>query len=177
MKKFIIIFLVAAMLLTTIACQGRGNDRDPLDSSSDAPVTTTTVKEYETLQARLESIVDASGVEGILTNRQYRQIDQESAAFFIGTESFDGTFKECVALEPDISPDAFALGLFELEEGADVKAFAEEVIGKANLNKWICVSAEDKYVGIFGSYVLFVMTSKADIAKIADAAGFEPISG
>ncbi len=177
MKKFIVILLVAAILMTVVACQSQENDKKPSDPSSEPPVTTTTAKTYESLQARLESIVDASGVEGIRMGRNYRQIDKESVSFFIGTESFNTPFKECVALEPDINVDAFVLGLFELEEGEDVMAFAKEVMDKADLNKWVCVSAEAKYVAISGPYVLFVMTSKADIAKIADAAGFEPIEG
>ena len=162
MKKYLAMFFVAVVLMTAVACQGQGgNQPDP-------------GKKFKTLQERLESIVDASGIEGIMTGRQYRQIGKDDAAFFIGTESFNGTFKECIALEPEIDIDAFVLGLFELEEGADVMAFAKEISDKANPTKWICVGAEDKYVAVSGSYVLFVMSSKADITKIAVAAGYEP---
>lgn len=176
MKKYMIIFLVALILVTTVACQGQGKDPNP-SKEPQPPVTTTPVTEAKSVQERLKSIVDASGIDGIMTGRKFRQMKKDDVAFMVGTESFNGKFKECVALEPEIDIDAFVLGLFEVEEGSDVKAFAEELSAKANLQKWVCVGAEAKYIAVSGPYVLFVMSSKADIAKIADAAGFEPISG
>lgn len=204
MKKWIAIVMVLAILATAVACQSKEptpgtdpSDPAPPASSTTTPVsepektTTTPITEPDTtppgesqttpivgdeaLKEKLKSIVKQSGVDNIEMGRNYTPIKQEDAAFFIGAESFEGKFKDCIALEPEMNIDAFALGLFELEVGADVKAFAKEVYEKANIQKWICVGAEDKYVAMSGQYVLFLMTTKADIAKIAQAAGFESV--
>ena len=50
--------------------------------------------------------------------------------------------------------------LLELPEGADVKAVAAEIEAKAELNKWICVSAEKAGVFTNGQYVVLVMSFK-----------------
>lgn len=203
MKKYIAVIIVMVMLVTAVACQGQGQEGKPSDKLSSPsttssetittttehempksstpttpqkPTTTTTTKKQDTLQAKLEDIVDASGIKDIRTGRQFRQIRQEDVAFFIGAESFEDTFKECVALDPEIDIDPFVLGLFELEEGANASAFAKKLYDNANLNKWVCVTAEDKYAGISGPYVLFIMASKADIGKIARTAGFGPFA-
>lgn len=77
---------------------------------------------------------------------------------------FDNTeitgFKSGATFMPMIGSIAFVGYVFELEDGADVSAFINNLRSSANMRWNICVEAEEMVTGSVGNKVFFVMCPK-----------------
>ena len=164
------------MLVIFAACNNSGDDKDtddktpgtsaPADTGSNdtgddtTPPETGTSMDTLSLSDILAAVKAGSGIEfGRMF--QEHEVPSDELPFILGCETFTLPYKEAYALSPMMTTSAFQLVLFRLEQGSDVKAFAEAVKTSANPNKWICVSAEAVTYAIRDNTILFVMTKPA----------------
>lgn len=84
-------------------------------------------------------------------------------------------FEYLVVSEPMMSPIAYSLILAKVKDGVNAEEITEEMKNKNELNKWICVSAEQLYATNSGKVICLVMANKesADILynKFKELAG------
>lgn len=78
---------------------------------------------------------------------------------FTGIENSD-YFEHLVVSEPMISSLAYSLILAKVKDGVNTDKVTEEMKNNINLNKWICVSAEQLYATSSGKVICLVMTNK-----------------
>ena len=72
----------------------------------------------------------------------------------LGTDEIDYT--EATASIPMISPNAFQFVLLRVEE-ENVDTVKQQLKDNADLNKWICVSAETMLIESRGNVIFFAM--------------------
>ncbi len=147
MKKFLAVLLALVMVLSLAACTGKGN---------------TAAKGIDAV-----SVDDVISLFADMTDEEYglsgfarQPVTKENASGFIGYEGFAGEFEEAEALVPMMNINPFVLVVFRLAEGTDSEAFANDIKKNANLEKWVCVSAETKEAFASGRTVVFFMGAK-----------------
>lgn len=59
--------------------------------------------------------------------------------------------------EPMIGSQAFSLVMVRVADAANAKAVAQEMTDNIDINKWICVSADEKLVAGYGDTVMLIM--------------------
>ena len=69
-----------------------------------------------------------------------------------------------VASEPLMNAQAYLALVIKVKDNADIEKIKEEMYENANMNRWICVSAEKLYITNNGNIIFFVMASE-DRAK------------
>ncbi len=79
---------------------------------------------------------------------------EEMEVSILGTDEIEYT--EATASIPMISPNAFQLVLLRVEEDK-VDTVKQQLKDNADLNKWICVSAETMLIESRGNVIFFVM--------------------
>ena len=112
---------------------------------------------------RALSDIVASLYEGVgeLPKLMSQDLTSENFTFYTFANYVDGATAH--VSEPMMGSYAHSVVLVRLPDGADVKAFAEEMRTNADARKWICVEAEKVTVTQKGNLVLLVMSS-ADYA-------------
>ncbi len=175
MKKLFAILLTIICAISLCFC-GENGAKAPTDDTS-----VTDTKEADTAGSDMKK--EASPVDEIsLKDMMYLFIDMTDfsldlscnivedtdAGALIGNDEFNLPYEEAASLEPMMFPNAFALGVFRLSEGADADAFAAELETKANKMKWVCVGAEDVRTAVSGRTVFFVMSSKEKTEALTD---------
>lgn len=161
MKKTLTILLVVTLMLTAVACQkGKTPSEEEVGDLKEA------------VTAMLE---DSNHTDMLDDSYMFEPLTQEEAAYLIGAESLEGSFEEAYGLQPMINVNPFALGIFRLAQGQDAQVFAQELLKKADLRKWICVEAEAVTAATKGQTVLFIMGSNDEVNTIAQASGFTAV--
>lgn len=84
----------------------------------------------------------------------------------LGTDEI--TYTEGVVSMPMMSSVAYQCVLLRVDEG-DVEAVKETLQSNADLDKWVCVSAETMLVESRGDVVLFVMAGKDEAYALSSA--------
>lgn len=82
------------------------------------------------------------------------ELTEDTEVSLLGTDEIDYT--EGAASIPMISPNAFQLVLLRVEE-ENVDTVKQQLKDHADLNKWICVSAETMLIESRGNVIFFVM--------------------
>ena len=82
------------------------------------------------------------------------ELTDETEVSILGTDEIDYT--EATASIPMISPNAFQFVLFRVEE-ENVDTVKQQLKDNADLNKWICVSAETMLIESRGNVIFFAM--------------------
>ncbi len=121
------------------------------------------VKEEEAqLEGNLVDIIDgiyesaelSEDFRSGLSNFETFELTEEIEVSLLGTDEIDYT--EGAASIPMISPNAFQMVLLRVEEGT-VDTVKQQLKDNADLNKWICVSAETMLIESRGNVIFFVM--------------------
>ncbi len=89
-----------------------------------------------------------------LENFETYELTEDMEVSLLGTDEI--SYTEGIASIPMISPNAFQLVLLRVEE-EDVDTVKQQLKDNADLNKWICVSAETMLVESRGDVIFFVM--------------------
>ena len=89
-----------------------------------------------------------------LENFETCELTKDTEVSLLGTDEI--VYTEGVASIPMISPNAFQLVLLRVEEDT-VDTVKQQLKDHADLNKWICVSAETMLIESRGNVVFFVM--------------------
>ena len=153
MKKFMTLFLCAAMVLTLVACGSKGGNAGS--------------KEGDTMD--LTAMVDKL-YEGINADNMPMVMTQEVPA-----DAFEGVFfipavegATGVMSEPMMSSIAHSVCLLRVAEGTDVEATRAAIEANMNPRKWLCVEAEKSGVIANGNTILLVMCAEANYQTIVD---------
>lgn len=165
MKKIIAFLLAAMMLLTLAACGEKkgenGGEAGEGNSTDTATVGQTLLADFkaDTTGTALQIAERVIGNKIIPFMGGAMAIEQGLLSGFDNTE-IKG-FKEGATFGPMMGSIAFVGYIFELEEGADVEAFKTTLKNSANLRWNICVEAEELVVENEGNKVFFLMCPKS----------------
>ncbi len=103
------------------------------------------------------------GNEGIIPPSVQTQIVDTSdivlVELFTGIQN-SNDFEYLVVSEPMISSTPYSLILAKVKDEVDADKIVEEMKNKINLNKWVCVSAEQLYATSSGNVICLIMTNK-----------------
>lgn len=182
MKRMCYALLAAAMVWTMAAC-GRNNGKDD-ETQSPSMVETESGGETEVSQASEAAVPGESPAQALLAKFQELMESGETASaeemanklvsqewipfggmalavepgYLAGfTEEIDG-FAEGATFGPVISSIPFVGYIFQLEEGADVGTFVQNLKDTADLRWNICTEADEILCEAIDNTVLFVMS-------------------
>ena len=143
MKKFVTLFICAAIVLSMAAC-GTGGKKPEAEQK---PGDTMSLEEiFETI---LKDVSDLPAAENIA-------ITEENFESFL----FIPAIKDAQALASEglISSVAHSAVLSRVPEGTDAEKVAQDIKAAANPTKWVCVTAEKTTVSVHGNTILLVMS-------------------
>lgn len=152
MKKILSLVLCAAMVLTLVACGSKkGGDLSPAN---------TLKAEFVELAKGGESALQIA--EKLVTNEIIPFAGgamEVEPGLLAGFDNYEVKgFKSGAVFMPMIGSIAFVGYVFELEAGADVNAFVNELASNSNPRWNICVEAEETVTGTEGNMVFFCMS-------------------
>ena len=152
MKKFLSLVLCAAMVLSLVACGSKkGGDLSPAN---------TLKAEFVELAKGGESALQIA--EKLVTNEIIPFAGgamEVEPGLLAGFDNYEVKgFKSGAVFMPMIGSIAFVGYVFELEAGADVNAFVNELTSNSNPRWNICVEAEETVTGTEGNMVFFCMS-------------------
>lgn len=174
MKKILVLTL---SLLLLVGCSSNNNQTTPVETETTTPETTVPTTE-ETIPDRNTTedgitIINGESVDPELENiakELYAGLSEEmNYVFYILDEaSFESyTFVpyqegiEGVSADPMITSIPHSLVLLKITDSdIDGKELAKQIEENADLNKWICVSADAKKAIYKDGYIMFVMSDK-----------------
>ena len=165
MKKFVLILLALAMILSVSACSGSsGSSSGGSSNSSDTASELDTMPLDEIMDKILDGVADLpqpllendlSSEEGVELFKNYAFIDY-----------IDGT--EALSSEAGVSAIAHSVVLLRMPEDVDIEDVAADIEANADPRKWICVEAEKVTVSTNGRLILLVMSSEARADAITE---------
>ncbi len=94
------------------------------------------------------------------------ELTEELDVSILGTDEI--TYTEGVASIPMISPNAYQCVLLRVEEGS-VDTVKQQLKDNADLNKWVCVSAETMLIESRGNVIFFIMGDNDTAYAMNDA--------
>lgn len=94
------------------------------------------------------------------------EITDDLEMSILGTEEI--TYLEGIASIPMISPNAYQCVLLRVDKG-DVDTVKQQLKENADLNKWICVSAETMLIESRGDVIFFVMGDQNTVYALNSA--------
>jgi len=183
MKKLLALTLVFVMLFTLVACGNNETPNDNAGETTEAPVNTdsniiapeagedTLPFLFWNIFKGLKEEAPLMGTEelaySILNSEAGRVCIQMGMAmpvepgFLQGFDNAEITgFKSGAVFAPGMMGAPFIGYVFELEEGADVKAFMKTLEDNSNLSWNVCTTADMKAVGAIDNTVFFIMCAK-----------------
>lgn len=142
-KKGRLLGVVISIVFLCSACGSGGQDSDKLDGSLNDIMAGI----YENAD------LDADFREG-LANFETIPLTDDIELFVFGTDEIDYT--EGIVSMPMMSSVAYQCVLLRVNED-DIGTVKQQISDNANLDKWICISAETMLVESRGDIVFFVM--------------------
>lgn len=154
--KTIIIIAVVAVIAIVIAAvlflnNGSKSNLEPITAS-------------EGLVALIDKVYE--GQTNLLPSLQSQVIDvadTNTVTYVTGLENSQDIEFLAVS-EPMMSSQAYSLMVAKVKEGVNPSTVAKTMCDSANMNKWVCVSAEKLYATNSGDVVFLVMSSE-EMAK------------
>lgn len=142
-KKIICYILIAMFCIPVIGCGAKEEKSDALTENLSDIMDTL----YETADLSEDF---RAGMDSFETF----EITDDLEMSILGTEEI--TYLEGIASVPMISPNAYQCVLLRVDE-EDVDTVKQQLKDNADLNKWICVSAETMLIESRGDVIFFVM--------------------
>lgn len=142
-KKGKLFSVMISIVFLCSACGSGGQDSDKLDGSLDDIMAGI----YENAD------LDADFREG-LANFETIPLTDDIELFVFGTDEIDYT--EGIVSMPMMSSIAYQCVLLRVNED-DIETVKQQISDNANLDKWVCISAETMLVESRGDVVFFVM--------------------
>lgn len=192
MKKILALILALTMLVGVLAsCAGDPDNTNSPDSSSSSsssssennvPVEPTNLSgklmaEFKDLVKNNpdmagDEIADLMVAEGLLAGRDFGTMgylyDAEMFEWMVGfNQPFSpAEFKKATFIGPMISSTPFAAYIFELNDGADVSAFASYILKSANPAWNVCVTADQVLCDYQDNMVFLVMCTEVEAPSV-----------
>lgn len=131
-------------------------------------------KETDSLTGNLGDIMDtlydtadlSEGFRSGMDSFETYEITDDLELSILGTDEI--TYLEGVASIPMISPNAYQCVLLRVDED-DVETAKQQLKENADLNKWICVSAETMLIESRGDVIFFVMGDQDTVYALNSA--------
>lgn len=101
-----------------------------------------------------------------LDNYETIELTDDLEVSILGTDQI--TYTEGVVSMPMMSSMAYQCVLLRVDE-ADVESAKQALKDNANLNKWVCVSAETMLIESRGDVIFFIMSDKDTAAAMSSA--------
>ena len=166
MKKFISVFLMAALALSLFAACGMTDDAPKGADLSG-----------ESAEALVNKIYESKMPEFALMTMPVDLADAEMVAWQTGV-SDPALLKEAVISEPMMGSQAYSMVMVRVNDAAKAEEVAQMMLDNIDPRKWICVAADDIDAAIYGDLVLFVMIDSSFGIPAADFIGaFKTIAG
>lgn len=154
-RKKIFCIQCIALLFLCVACGKKEGNNDQLEGS----LTDIMTGLYENAD------LSSDFREGMDSFETY-ELTEDLEVSVLGTDEIEYT--EGVASIPMISPNAYQCVLLRVEEGSE-DTVKQQLKDNADLNKWICVSAETMLIESRGNVIFFIMGDQ-DTAYAMNAA-------
>ena len=160
LKKTVAILMLIPIMLTSFACGNNDAASNDTDSSADTA---------QIIEGDLQDIMADiySGLEGLdaetkeaIEGYMCDALTEENEQAMLGTADIE--YIEGVFSVPMMSSIAYQCVLLRVNSD-DIETVKQQLKDNADLNKWVCVSAETMLVENVGDLVLFIMSSK-DVA-------------
>lgn len=155
-EKRITAYIVIAVLC--IVCTACGSEDKKTDSL--------TGNLSDILNTLYENADLSEGFRSGMDSFETFEITDDLEVSILGTEEI--TYLEGVASIPMISPNAYQCVLLRVDEG-DVDTVKQQLKDNADLNKWICVSAETMLIESRDDVILFVMGDQDTVYALNSA--------
>ena len=97
------------------------------------------------------------------TETEAIETTSDNVEAYTGLKS-NSNIEKMVVSEPFINAQAYSAVALIVKEGSDIEKIKQEILENINMNKWICVSAEQLYITNNGN-VIFLVMSDEDQAK------------
>lgn len=138
--------LVYVLLITVLLCCACGTDQQK-EGNLEGSLSDMIDGLYESAELSEDF---RAGLESFETY----ELTEEMEVSLLGTDEI--SYTEGIASVPLMSPNAFQLVLLRVEE-ENVDTVKQQLKDNADLNKWICVSAETMLIESRGNVIFFVM--------------------
>ncbi|NCB73873.1 MAG: hypothetical protein EOM51_03895 [Clostridia bacterium] len=148
MKKILSLIMCAVLVFSLTAC-GSLSEKSSGDTMSLEEIFTSILK----------------GVDN-LPELSYTQLNSDNYHYYLFIDPIEGA--EALADDANINAVPHSAVLLRVPEGVDALATAAEIEANADLNKWICVGAENKIVKVHGRTILLVMSYTETADQIAE---------
>ena len=142
-RKGRLLSILAAVLTLCTACGSGGNTSDHLEGSL-----------VNILSWRYENADLSEDFREGLANFETLELTDDFAMSVLGTD--DISYTEGVVSMPMMSSIAYQCVLLRVPE-EDVETVKQQIRDNADLNKWVCISAETMLVESRGDVIFFVM--------------------
>lgn len=157
MRKYLSVFLAAAMVLALFAGCGSGK-----------PAQETTAPDVHvegTMEELLNKIIDEQPVEFAGGTMAIDLSDTSEEGLWViknntGLDSAD-VITEAAVFEPMIGSIAFSMVMVRVAPGESTKAVAEAMKSGINPRKWVCVEADDLLVTGYGDVAMLIMVDSS----------------
>ncbi len=80
----------------------------------------------------------------------------------------NSNIEKMVVSEPFINAQAYSAVALIVKEGSDIEKIKQEILENINMNKWICVSAEQLYITNNGNIIFLVMSDEDQAKPVYD---------
>lgn len=154
-KKVTACIMLLALSVLCIACGSKENESEALTGSLNDMLDTI----YETADL-------SEGFRSGMSSFETYEITDELEISILGTDEI--TYTEGIASIPMISPNAYQCVLLRVNED-DVDTVKQQLKDNADLNKWICVSAETMLIESRGNVIFFVMGDQDTVYALNSA--------
>lgn len=158
MKKYLSVFLTAAMVLSLFA--GCGNEKPAQETTAPSAHVEGTMEEL------LNKIVDEQPVEfaGGAMTIDLSDTSEEGLWVIKSNTGLDSTdvITEAAVFEPMIGSIAFSMVMVRVAPGESTKAVAEAMKSGINPRKWVCVEADDLLVTGYGDVAMLIMVDSGN---------------
>ena len=162
MKKLLISLLTIALLFTMVACGGEGNN-DGLVSGSGETFGENVVIEARITMSENKDADPLTIVTKLAERKMFAEMSLMPVEFDpqfapgLDTTTLAG-YDKAALLSPMIGVIPFVTYVFQVSEGTDANAFAEQLKSVSNPNWNICTSADETLTFVEGNTVIFLMS-------------------
>lgn len=161
-RKISVVLLTVAVLILCMsvctACGGSG-DSDSADVHIEGELTDILTQLYADLNIDAET---KEAMQGYITD----VLTEENAQAFLGTSEV--VYTEGLVSVPMMSPIPYQLVLLRVDT-ENVETVKKTLLDNADLNKWVCTSAETAIAENVGDLVMFVMCEQYVADALSDS--------
>ena len=154
-RKIMLSCILAAAAILCTACGSGGKNSDKLDGSLS-----------DIMSGIYENAELSDDFREGLANFETLELTEDFETAVLGTDEIN--YIEGIASMPMMSSVAYQCVLLRVEED-EVETVKQQINDNADLNKWICISAETMLVESRGDVVFFVMGENDIVYALNDA--------